>query len=299
MVLSFNGRADTLRCLESLAAQRGVAMHVIVVDNASADGSAAAVAAAFPAVELIALAENRGWAGGNNVGIAAALRGGAEFVCLLNNDTVIAPETMAALVAAARSLPPCLLHPGIDFADPALGVQLDAGQGASAEPIAGRSDVFPMDFAYGACLLVPAALFARIGVFDERFFLQLEEADFHARACKVGVVALCLAGARIVHAESRSFGARIIPLKTYYSVRNQLLLTEKHAAGPRAWLAGLRQAAWTVMNFAPAGSGWLAMLRWLASADPYARAGRAGFVDYVCRRFGAASAARVRALALR
>ena len=298
VVLSYNGCADTLCCLESLAAQTCPDLSVIVVDNASADGSAAAIRARFPAMRLIVLPENRGWAGGNNVGIVAALDRDAALICLLNNDTIVAPGTMEALAQAIVELPSCVLHPGIDYADPALGAQLDAGVKAEAQALPDHPGVFPMHYAYGACLMVPASLFREIGLFDERFFLQLEEADFYARARRLGVRALCLPGVRIVHAESRSFGGRTTPLKTYYIVRNQMLMAEKHTPGLAARVSALRAALWSVLKLRDA-SGRGGAILWLLSADPHARAARMGLIDYMLRRFGAASADRVRALAPR
>ena len=100
VVLSWNGREDTLACLESL---RGV--ETIVVDNGSADGSADAVAERFPDVELIRAGVNLGFAGGNNVGIRRALDRGADWVVLVNNDATVADDLVAAVVAAAGRQP--------------------------------------------------------------------------------------------------------------------------------------------------------------------------------------------------
>ena len=100
VVLSYNGREDTLAALESL---RGI--ESVVVDNGSTDGSPEAVAEAFPDVELIRAGVNLGFAGGNNVGIRRALDRGAEWVLLLNNDAGVEPGLADALAAAADARP--------------------------------------------------------------------------------------------------------------------------------------------------------------------------------------------------
>src|SRR5689334_21960393 len=87
IVLNRNNRDVTLACLASLMKARLDGARVIVVDNGSADGSVAAVRASFPQVQVVALPENRGYAGGNNAGTRAALADRAGAVLLLNNDT--------------------------------------------------------------------------------------------------------------------------------------------------------------------------------------------------------------------
>ena len=105
IVLNWNGREDTLECLRSIRSIAYSNFGVIVVDNGSTDGSVAAIRASQPSVEVIDTGENLGFAGGNNVGIRRALELGADYVLLLNNDTVVDPGLLRAFVAAAA------LHP--------------------------------------------------------------------------------------------------------------------------------------------------------------------------------------------
>ena len=98
VVLSWNGREDTLACLRSLEAEGA---DVIVVDNASEDGSAEAVTE----VELIRNPQNLGYAGGMNVGIRAALQRGADAVLLLNNDVVVEPGAVGSMAAVESAWP--------------------------------------------------------------------------------------------------------------------------------------------------------------------------------------------------
>ena len=108
VVLNWNGLADTRALLPTLAACRlppGWSLTTIVVDNGSTDGSAAAIAAEFPEVTLLALPENRRFAGGNNPGLRLALERGADAIMLLNNDTRADPGLIERLLVALDEVP--------------------------------------------------------------------------------------------------------------------------------------------------------------------------------------------------
>jgi len=220
LVLNYNGLADTLACLDSLRGQSHAPIQVLVVDNGSASADAAAIAREFPEVDVVALPENLGWAGGNNVGMRLALERGYSHICLLNNDTVLEPTAIEAMLAAAGLLGPrCLVHPSIAYFDAPSTWQLRPEPGKPRDDLAAlalQCDIVEMAYAYGACLLVPAEVVRDVGLFDERFFLQLEEADYFERASARGVRSFCARRARIRHKESASFGRRITPDKTYY-----------------------------------------------------------------------------------
>ena len=105
VILNWNGRDDTLACLESVARIDYPNFRVIVADNGSSDGSVDAIRRAYPDVHLIENHANLGFAAGNNSAIAHALESGAEFVFLLNNDTVVDPAILSAFVDAAERMP--------------------------------------------------------------------------------------------------------------------------------------------------------------------------------------------------
>lgn len=293
IVLSYNGYADTAACLDSLRAVPAPGFDIVVVDNASKDGVAAALAADYPDVELVALPENLGWAGGNNVGIKLGLERGYRWICLLNNDTVFPPGQVQAWLDTARAVEPCLLHPAIHYYDEPDVAQLCPGLDGSRGglgAVPGVEGLIRMSYAYGACLAVHRSIFERIGAFDERFFLQLEETDFFLRAQRAGFDAVCATRVKIFHKESRAFGGTRAAIKTYYTSRNTLLLVEKDP-GVKAKVARLRRFYWTLSSLAielqPAGRRQ-GLARWLLSGAPSAQAVRAGVRDYLLRRFGKA-----------
>src|SRR4051794_19995847 len=105
VVLAWNGREDTLACLDSLAGLDWTPLRTIVVDNGSTDGTTDAIRATFPRTEVVRSEVNLGFAEGNNVGLRAAFDGGAEYALLLNNDTLVDPGLVRALVEQAELRP--------------------------------------------------------------------------------------------------------------------------------------------------------------------------------------------------
>jgi GT2 family glycosyltransferase len=289
IILHYRGIAETAACLGSVLTQRRAGLEVLLVDNGGAEDMMPLLERFEPDINVLRLTTNQGWAGGNNAGIAWARAHGATMVCLLNNDTIVPAGVLDSLVDAADACGNCLMHPAIDYADATEGVQLDPSTDPKAVRFGHHANVFVLDFAYGACLMVPMAVFDCVGGFDERFFLQLEETDFYHRARRLGIPSLCLAAVRIIHAESRSFGGRVTPDKTYYSMRNSLLLAAKNFVRPRIAIGVLKRAYWVTALRAVPGSEpslWRT-LRWFVSRHEHAQAARAGVHDFLFRRFGA------------
>lgn len=102
VIVNYNAREFLRACLQSLEKSEEAAIEVIVVDNASHDGSAEMIREAFPAVRLLAQAQNTWFCGGNNIGIAAAQ---GDFVLLLNPDTVLAPDALAQMLTFLKNHP--------------------------------------------------------------------------------------------------------------------------------------------------------------------------------------------------
>lgn len=294
IVLSFNHVRETIDCLQSIDRNKPATADVIVVDNASADGTVAELRRAFFEIEIIELKNNMGWAGGNNVGIQMALQRGYELICLMNNDLIVCDDALSKILHVAEILEPCLLHPALYYYDNINKAQIDPSlQGA---PSLGQDHLYALEFAYGACLIIHAEIFRTIGLMDERYFLQLEETDFYLRAVKAGFRSLCYTNARVLHKESVSIGGRQSPTKVYYMVRNSLLITEKHASGVVAYAAGLRRLTWTLRNLAGSRTSLVKFLLWFCSCNSNAVAARAGIQDYVLRRFGYMSDAAAHSL---
>lgn len=291
VVLSWNGREDTLACLESL---RAVDAPAICVDNGSSDGTAVAVRERFPEVELIENPENLGFAGGNNVGIRRALERGADWVVLLNNDATPAADAIAAFERTAREHPRAgILGGKVYFDQPPdriwfAGQRVRLGLGYSGRPRGYRrpdgprySEVVPTDRAVGALLAASRELIERIGPLDEDLFAYVEDVDWCVRARQAGFEVLLAPDATARHRVSASTGGEAASTHAlYYGARNTIVVCERHRPLARP-LARLRRAV-VVATFAlhalTRGAPWRAGpgLRAVREGHADARAGRLG-----------------------
>src|SRR5262245_5818128 len=277
IVLNWNKRDVTLRCLESLAAAELGGATVWVVDNGSRDGSLEAIRARRPDVRLVGLPENRGYAGGNNAGVRAALEAGAGAVLLLNNDTEVAPDFLEPLLevlngnpraAAVSSAVMRLDSPeGLQEAwcDVHYGFGLGRHVGVNALPGDGFDRPCRVDAAIGCSLLVRAEALERVGLLDESYFAYHEEIDWCVRARKAGYTLYYQPFSRVYHHYSKSTDVtkplrspraassealpNPIPLswnpvRTYLGARNSVRFIRQHAGPFRT----LKFAGSTVYN---------------------------------------------------
>ncbi|MGC9358694.1 MAG: glycosyltransferase family 2 protein [Anaerolineae bacterium] len=244
IVLNWNRREDTLECLRSLEHLTYPKYGVIVVDNGSTDGSVEAVQEAFPSVQLLTNAENLGFAGGNNVGIRHALDGEADYVFLLNNDTVVDAALLDEVVATAETDPQIgLVGPKIYYYDQPDRLwyagareqwlrRIPATVGLD-ELDQGRYDqVRETAFIYGTAMLIRRQVLEDIGLFDERFFAYHEDADFCMRARQAGY--RCVYNPRGVIWHKVSAATRDAPhVQDYLRAKGRILFFVKHVNGIR------------------------------------------------------------------
>ena len=287
--MAWNGREETLSCLASLKASRDPT-RVIVVDNASTDGTPDAVRAEHPEVEVIANAENRGFAGGNNVGFRRAIELGAQFVLVLNNDTVVNETTIPKLLEALESRPDVAAAcPLIYFEDPPNlvwygGATFNAARGRSGRVTGYRKPIHDVpgpvrevDRGAGAAMLVRTSVLQEVGFFDESLFLYFEDVEWSLRARRAGHRILFVPEAKVGHRVSLAAGGEHSPLILYYETRNHLEVCRRHAPLGRA--ASSRRAAMVIAVHLR--QALRSTARWSAI-----KATVAGWRDYRRRRFG-------------
>ena len=197
IVLNWCREEDTAECLASLAASDWPRLTVLLVDNASADGSGERLHARFPDVAYLQTGANLGYTGGNNRGFMWALAHGADHVVVLNNDTVVDPACIGHLVRSAEShariggvAPKILVHGAPDvtwFAggDLALtrGTALHRGEYARDR---GEDVPGPITFMTGCCFLLTRDALERVGGFEESFFAYNEDVDLSYRLLQAG-----------------------------------------------------------------------------------------------------------------
>lgn len=242
VIVNYNAQRDLKECLVSLKKLRYPSYKVVVVDNGSHDGSSQMVKAEFPWVELIELKTNLGFAGGNNVGIEYALKNNADYILLLNNDTIVEPNFLNDLVKVASQeariglvAPKILFYPDSNLVWSAGGkVNLWLGQtkhlfGEEKEDKV-PSYNYEADYLPFAAVLIKKEVFEKIGLLDPAYFLVFEDTDFCLRAKRAGFRLIVCPRSKIWHKASRSFKGTQSPLYLYYIVRNKGQFMKKNGA---------------------------------------------------------------------
>ena len=244
VVLNYRTPRETLLAVRSLESSERPVDEILVVDNASGDGSAAWLRERLPGgVRLLRTERNLGFSGGSNAGIRAALEGGAERVLLLNGDAMAAADCAGRLeeaLDAARS-------DGIDagIAGATLLAANDpsriASRGMDFSPLTGRMRHPDTGRLYdrravpqprrvaavsGCGMLVERRIFAAAGLLDEDYFFSFEDLDFCLRAARAGFATLAVGDAVVYHHGGRSIGPAS-PRRLYFAARNHLLAARR------------------------------------------------------------------------
>lgn len=265
VIPNWNGLKFLQPCLDSLAAQTYAPLEVIVVDNASSDGSQAYLREHHPHVRLIELPQNRGFTGACNAGMQAA-RG--AFVCLLNNDTEVDPGWAQAVVSAFERYP----QVGMVASKMLLYDQRDhihtAGDYFTVDGRAGNRGVWQRDegqfdreeYVFSACggsSVYRRELLDAVGLLDDDYFFLLEDVDLGWRAQLAGWHCLYTPAAVVYHHLSATGGG---VTASYYAGRNSIILLVKNypaALWRRHGMAILRTQA---------GELWRALRSWRGAA---------------------------------
>jgi len=238
VLLNWNGMEDTLACLDSLRSLTFTNYNIIVVDNGSTDGSVHEIKTNFPDLTVIETGQNLGYAEGNNVGIRYALEHDAEFIFLLNNDTIVAPDVLDQLANAALQNPDAGVFGATLFYMDKPDTVWFAGAQWNAQKLVFdfpyQDQTLPnnintaTDYACGAALFFRAEVAHSIGLLDARFFLVWEESDWCLRATRAGYGCKQVPTAYVWHKVGASFSGESSPLRQYFSFRNRLLWAEKN-----------------------------------------------------------------------
>jgi GT2 family glycosyltransferase len=277
-VLAWNGEAWLGPCLDSVLADP-IPHRTVVVDNGSTDGSRALIAARYPEVTLIANGRNAGFAEGHNVGIRSALRAGADYVVLLNQDIVAQPRWLTELVEAGARHPdigvfaPLVLDYEGRAIDPLCLriLELSAAYRARRPSLHELEALYEVEAAFGAALCVRADVFRRVGLFDPLFFTYHEEGDFFQRTLYHGVRTAVVTGSRINHWHTGVRPAALSLRSRVFMARNAGLARLKNPRRSFMRNVGLHASA---VAKALARPGWkrrallLAVQPWLALLIP-------------------------------
>lgn len=233
LIPNFNGLQYLGSCLESIYSQTYTDFEVIVIDNASNDGSIEHIQLNYPFVRLIINSVNKGFSSAINAGIHLAQ---GEYIFLLNNDTIIREDCLSNLISATRNYPNYhmyavkMIYPdgrinsaGICFS--ISGAAWDRGNGESNE---GQYSSFKEIIGpCGGAGLYRKKLFSALGNFDPAFFMYMEDVDFALRARLSGYSCLYVPNAEVIHFHGGTAGVGT-PLAVYYGNRNLIWCTLKN-----------------------------------------------------------------------
>jgi GT2 family glycosyltransferase len=238
VLVNYNGLNDTRKCLDSLLKAELRGALVIVVDNGSNPDCSEIISSEFPWARVVRSALNTGWSGGNNIGIKEAKEFGANYVLLLNNDTVVSPDILIRMSLAFKANPTfSIIGPIIRYMDEPDAVMTDGvvfncsdtpGDFFTRQevPISGSptTSTIQVDIVNGCAICIDMKVITKIGLIDDRFFLIHEESEFCLRAAESGFRCGILAEGLVWHKGSSTFKRAGSWLQRYYSTRNLMLL---------------------------------------------------------------------------
>jgi GT2 family glycosyltransferase len=260
VILNWNGKEDTAECLDSLSQITYPNFAIVIVDNASTDDSVAFFRQRYPNLEIVQNSTNLGFGAGNNAGITFAVNGGADYILLLNNDTLTDKHFLDCLVQEAES------DSSIGFVGPKIyrlyegeateyavwstfrwkNMRLDSRQkttilhsaGGLFNPWLGRvrhrgageldtgqyDERETVDFVEGSCVLVKKSIIKKIGMLDPTYFAYMEDVDLCLRGTDAGYKTVYVPQAKVWHKGSKSSAH---PTRFYYTTRNRFWLMQK------------------------------------------------------------------------
>lgn len=248
VLVNYNGVLDTIDCINSLNSQT-IIPCVVVVDNSSTDNSFCVLQNKFSDIDNVFLIEaksNNGFSAGNNIGIEFAKEKGAEYILLLNNDTVVCSNLIEEFLSHSKLN--TAISPRINYYSKKDTLWYGGGhidtRTARATHIAQDNIDFydannsaPKDteFLTGCCIWIPVPLINKVGLLDEDFFMYCEDVDYSIRLKENGADLMYLPSALIYHkvGSSAGVGSRFTE---YYGNRNRILLLRKHKFPLSAWL---------------------------------------------------------------
>ncbi len=293
IILQYNNAVDTLDCLWSLKNINYSKLAVTIVDNASEKEELDKIKEYLKSnsdrfdIKIIETGFNLGFSGGNNVGVEDALKNGADYVLLLNNDTVVSPDFLDILVKEAEKNPefgilaPKIFYyrygPGYDeiWSSGADVKFLDTNIQHKTKNFAGIRNV---GYVPGAGMLIRKEVFDNVGYLDEDYFLYYEDLDFCLQVKRAGYEIGCVGDSAIWHKVSKTTEMLPSPSRLRYAFRNTLMLSGRFGD----WKTKMLMPLW--MKYVAFKQ--LIKLWFMPSKKDSARAILAGLSDYIFNRVG-------------
>jgi GT2 family glycosyltransferase len=239
IILNFNSVGETLNCLESLSKITYSNYKIVIVDNASTDGSKEKLET-LADIKFIINTQNLGYASGNNLGIKYALDCSADFICVLNNDVEVEANFLEPLIAylTANSevgiTGPCICDYKHRNVIQALGADINFYSGLALGKYKGKNikeineEIINVDYLGGACFVCRRELFDKVGLIPENYFLFYEETEFCIKAKKIGYKLTCIKESKVYHKGSATI-SKFVGLSYYFLNRNRIVFMRRNA----------------------------------------------------------------------
>lgn len=239
ILVNYNGAKDTLECVESIRKNDYDNIYTIIVDNNSKDiGVLKSKLSKANDVTIISLKENFGFAKANNIGIEKALNNKADYVLLLNNDTVIEDTLVSKLVRNSQSHGDCVCVPKMYYYSEKNRIWYGGGEINRFTGNAKHSYMNELDnknmnlsyvtFATGCCILIPRNVIDKVGMLSCEYFMYCEDTDYCIRILLNDFKILFVPEAHLWHKVSKSTGGSTSPFSNYYITRNRLIYVKKY-----------------------------------------------------------------------
>ena len=243
VIPTWNDTALTSRCISSLATTTYPNLHVLLVDNGSQPECAASLKEKHPEIETLRLDKNYGFTGGCNRGIEAALNQNADYIFLLNNDTIVHEDAVQHLVDTMEAHPKAglasalLLYPGEErkvqfyrgFVERNIARHYHPQDQQHWTPE--FQETVQTEFAPACALLYRPQTLIEVGLFDESLFTNWEDYDLHLRIADAGWDLYTVGKAEVIHAHGQTQG-RISPFVTYFVTRNRFICLFRFGTPP-------------------------------------------------------------------
>lgn len=243
ILLNYNGYEDTVECIKSICKINYNNYKIILVDNNSSDGSQIELLKYLSQnekVHFIQSEKNLGFSGGNNIGIKWALNNGADYICLLNNDTVVEKDFLINLVTEMEKNSDIGVAAGKIMYFKEKDIIWSAGgyinevkalgchYGINIKDNEQFNSKRELTFLTGCLQLIRKSVFEEIGLYDDEYFLYMEDVDFCKRVIESGYKLSYIPTSKIYHKVSASTGGDESPLQLYYMTRNRILFNKKN-----------------------------------------------------------------------
>lgn len=258
IILNWNGLNDTLECLDTVYRLDYPCFEVIVVDNGSSDDSVVNIRRKFPQAILIENGKNLGFTGGNNVAMRHAMESGADYVWLLNNDTVVEPGTLGTLVEEGEMSPETgLVSPVVRYYDNPDKIQFEGSYvdflNLSLNHVMNSKELDNEEvqrnlIVWGTALLIKRSVIESIGYLSDRYFAYAEDTDYCLRARRKNFRARVARDASILHKVSRSIGNKS-PAQIFLRTRNAYFVWRDNVYGIRRLFVPIHYVGMAI-NFA-------------------------------------------------